>query len=172
MAQTQCVIVYSPNLNIRRSVIIPSDDSQVAHHATNLVKGEAALIGTLADYNSIGPDAMLAAHTAQQPSSDRCIIVSPNALGTILGAVRADPAIDTHPAGTLVLHPTALVGGTYKNAVYVAPVAVSAPLLTAAQKSAGQAELLTIQGQVSAAEFTAMQALMAAVPTQSAQIVL
>jgi hypothetical protein len=38
-------------------VIVPDDDSQVSIHTSNLAPGEAALVGLLSDYQSIGPDA-------------------------------------------------------------------------------------------------------------------
>lgn len=92
MAQTKVVIIYSPNQNRRRTVVKPDDDSQIDLHLNNIIKGEAAFVGTLADYETIGPDAMLEAYTGKTPSSDRCIVVHNN---TVIAVVCADPLIDT-----------------------------------------------------------------------------
>lgn len=125
MAQTKVVIIYSPNQNVRRTVIIPDDDSQIPIHTANIVKGEAVLVGSLSDYQTIGPDAMLVAHTGQQASNDRCAVVGN--LGNIIAVVRGDPLIDTHPLGTLIAHSTAITGGTLINGIYTAPISVSVP---------------------------------------------
>ena len=95
MAQTQIVIIYSPNQNQRRTVIIPDDDSQIPIHTANIINGEAVLVGSLVDYQNIGPDAMLAAYIGQQPTSDRCILIDNT--NTVVAVVRADPAIDYQP---------------------------------------------------------------------------
>lgn len=99
MARTQVVIVYSPGQGRVRTVVIPDDDSQVVVHTRNLMPGEAVLVGTLADYQKYGPDAMLARFLGRQPTTDRCAVV--NSAGFVVGIVRADPAIDWHPAGRL-----------------------------------------------------------------------
>lgn len=121
MAQTQVVIIYSPNQNKRRTVIIPDDDSQIPIHTANIVKGEAVMVGSLSDYQTIGPDAMLVAHTGQQPSSDRCIVHDGL---TVKACVLGDPLIDTHPLGTLAIDTTgqASVGLSVVNGVAVIPV--------------------------------------------------
>lgn len=105
--KTKVIIVYSPNLAKRRRVIIPDDDSEISVHQTNVSPGEAVHIGKITDYELIGPDAMLANHLGVQSSSDRCVIVNN---GIVIGGCCADPAIDTHPEGDLVLHPTAVIG--------------------------------------------------------------
>ena len=139
MPQTQIVIVYSPNQNKRRAVITPDDDSQVPIHTANIVKGEAVLVGSLSDYQQIGPDAMLAAFTGQQPTSDRCIVISPDAVNpTVVAVCLADPLIDTHPLGQLAVDTTgqAYVGLPVVGGVAQVPVA---PPPTAQQIAAAQA---------------------------------
>lgn len=120
MAQTQIVIVYSPNQNKRRSVIIPDDDSQIPIHIANLLKGEAFMVGLLSDYQAIGPDALLALHTGKSPASDRCIVH--NGL-MVQAVVLGDPLIDTHPLGTMALDTTdkAAIGLSVVNGVAVIP---------------------------------------------------
>lgn len=121
MAATKVVIIYSPNQNLRRTVIIPSDDSEVRVHAANIHPGEAVLVGTLADYQKIGPDAMVLAATGIAPTSDRCAVVDHT--GKVAAVVKGDPLIDSHPLGTLVAHPMAITGGRLINGIYAAPVA-------------------------------------------------
>lgn len=120
MPATKVIIIYSPNQNRRRTVIIPDDDSQIPIHTANIVKGEAVLVGDISDYRSIGPDAMLVAHTGKQPSSDRCIVHSN---GKVVACVLGDPLIDTHPAGALTIDNTgkATVGLSVDNGVAVIP---------------------------------------------------
>lgn len=122
MAQTQVIIIYSPNQNVRRRVIIPDDDNQISIHSDNIAKGEAVLIGNIQDYQMVGPDAMLAAHTGQQAATDRCIVISPNAINpTVAAVVRGDPLIDVHPLGRLAIDITgqAAVGMSVVNGVAV-----------------------------------------------------
>ena len=99
MASTQYIIVYSPNQNVRRRVVQPDDDSQIAHHLATNLPGEAYLLVSIADYNSQGPDALLLAHTGKSPASDHCMVIND---GACLGHCKADPLIDTHPDGQLV----------------------------------------------------------------------
>ena len=99
--QTKVVIVYSIAQGQRRTAIIPDDDSQVSIHTQNVVAGEGVLVGSLSDYRTIGPDAMLERHLGRKPSTDRCAIV--NKAGIVVGIIRADPAIDSHLLGQLRL---------------------------------------------------------------------
>lgn len=123
MPQTKVIIIYSPNQNRRRRVIIPSDDSQTDLHAQNIAKGESVLIGTIADYRNIGSDAMLKAHTGQGPAPDKCIVVGKGVNPTILAVFCGDPLIDTHPLGTVVSDVTgkATVGLSFVNGIAVLP---------------------------------------------------
>jgi hypothetical protein len=125
VAQTQVVIVYSVALGRRRTVIIPDDDSEVPIHLANILPGEAAFAGSLAQYHGIGPDAMVFAKTGHAPLSDRCIVVAPNAVPQSVAAViRADPAIDSHPLGNIIIDVTgqAVPGLLVVNGVAVLPV--------------------------------------------------
>ena len=126
MAQTKVVIVYSPNQNLRRAVIKPDDDSQIPIHTANIAKGEAVLVGSLSDYQTIGPDAMLAAHTGKQPTSDRCIV---HGNGQVMAVVRGDPLIDTHPLGTVALDTTgqAYAGLPVVGGIAIIPAPAPAP---------------------------------------------
>lgn len=121
MAQTKVVIVYSPNQNKRRTVIIPDDDSHISIHTANIVKGEAVMVGNLSDYQFIGPDALLANFIGQQPTSDRCIVY---ANGQVQAVVLGDPSIDKHPLGTLAIDTTgqAYVGLPVINGLAQIPV--------------------------------------------------
>ena len=121
MAQTQVIIIYSLNQNKRRTVVIPDDDSHIPVHTANIQPGEAVLLGSLAEYKAIGPDAMLVNHTGKQPSNDRCVI---HANGKINAVVSADPLIDTHPLGQIIHDTTgvARVGYTVTNGVINIPI--------------------------------------------------
>lgn len=110
MTKTKVVIVYSPGQGLRRTTIIPDDDSQVPIHTANLAHGEAVMVGLLSDYRRIGPDAMLVRYLGRKPTTDRCAVI--NAAGYVVAVIRADPAIDRHPAGRLHRDPkgVAVVG--------------------------------------------------------------
>jgi hypothetical protein len=96
VAATKVVIVYSPNQGMRRTVIIPSDDSQVPIHTANLQPGEAVMVGSLSDYRwNYGPDKMLARYLGRQPTTDRCAVV--NSAGYVVGLLKMDPALDRPP---------------------------------------------------------------------------
>ena len=103
MPQSQVVVIYSVSLSSVRRIVHPEDDSQVQGHLFGLQAGEAALVGSLSDYRTIGPYAMLARYLGRPPVNDRCAIV--NAAGIVLGHLRADPTIDRHPLGTLYHDP-------------------------------------------------------------------
>jgi hypothetical protein len=116
MAQSQVVIVYSPGQALRRTVVIPDDDSQVPIHTQNLQPGEAAVVVSLGLYRLVGPDAALASVLGRTAISDRCALA--DATGKVIGLIRADPAIDRrHPLGTLYHDPgaKAKVGGGVHN---------------------------------------------------------
>ncbi len=99
MSQTQIVIIYSPNHGRRRTVILPDDDSQVPVHTTNLAPGEQVMVGSLSDYLTIGPDAMLQRYLGKPPVNDRCALV--NAAGVVVAHLCADPLIDRVDGHTL-----------------------------------------------------------------------
>lgn len=100
MPASQVLIGYSPTLGARRTVVVPDTDAQVPGLAAWLKgTGEAVLLAPYGDYLLYGPDALLARYLGRQPQSDRCAVVS--AAGVVVALVHADPALDTHPAGTL-----------------------------------------------------------------------
>lgn len=125
MPQTKVIIVYSPSQNKRRTVIIPDDDSQVNIHATNIAKGEAVFIGSLLDYQTIGPDAMLIAHTNQQASSDRYAII--DGVGNVVLMALLDPLIDIIPQGYIAIQDSQkqlMVGATFVNGIVTLPTPI------------------------------------------------
>jgi hypothetical protein len=95
MSKTQIIIVYSPTQALRRTVIIPDDDSQVSMHTKNIQPGECVVVGLLSDYRLYGPDAMLSRYLNRQATTDRCAVIDHT--GTVVGIVNADPAIDRLP---------------------------------------------------------------------------
>ena len=98
MPQTLVVIAYSPGQGLRRVVVLPDDDSQVPVHTRNLAPGEQVMVGSLSDYRTMGPDAMLARYLGRKKTSDRCAVV---AAGVVVGLVAMDPAIDRVAGGHL-----------------------------------------------------------------------
>ena len=119
---SKVVIVYSPGQALRRTVIIPDDDSQVPIHVANVVPGEAVVVVSLGLYRLIGPDACLEQVLGRKKQSDRCAVV--DGRGVVIGLMPMDPAIDRHhPLGTLYADPEgkAVVGTGYHHQAYSAP---------------------------------------------------
>lgn len=114
MSKSLVVISYSPSLLSRREVVVPDatdppnwDQNNLPGHVARLrALGEGVLIGTLADYHSIGPDAMLARQFSLPAVSDRCLVV--NGFGTVIAVQRADPKMDQHKLGRMVHDPQGL----------------------------------------------------------------
>jgi hypothetical protein len=108
MSKTQVVIVYSPNTGCRRRTIVPIasdpddwDSVRVPLHAANLQPGEAVMIGTLSDYHTMGPDAMLARYLGRPAQNERCAVIH-HATGVVIGLIQADPKLFQHPDGHLL----------------------------------------------------------------------
>lgn len=99
MAQTQAVIVYSVSQGVRRRLVLPNDDAQIAMHAANVAPGEAALVVRLSDLRAVGPDALLVRLLGHKTTTDRCAVI--NAAGVVVAVIHADPSIDHDPRGRL-----------------------------------------------------------------------
>lgn len=107
MAQTKVVIICSPNQRCHRAVIIPSDDSQIAKHTSNVLPGEVVLVALLSDYRLVGADVLVSRLFSLPPSNNRCVVV--NSFGIVTSAVSIDPKIDKgDPTGMVYRDPLGL----------------------------------------------------------------
>lgn len=119
MAATKVGIVYGASSGILRRWIVPDDDSEL-ESAHPLAPGEAMLIVDRSAARSREDiDVALAAKIGRPPPSARCVVV--NAAGEVVGAIMADPAIDSVPDHTLILSDLADVGWRVIAGVLTAP---------------------------------------------------
>jgi hypothetical protein len=107
MPLTQYLVHYATESRIVRRVIAADDDSLLLAHRP--LRGESAL------FVQIGQSVLDAIEkaTGVRPPSPRCAVV--NAQGAVIGCVNADPALDTIPGATLVLHDFAIPGDQFVN---------------------------------------------------------
>ena len=104
---TQLAVFYATGSKILRRKVIPDNDAQLARHRPG--PGESRLLLPLDQpYDDMACRAAVAAATGVIPPSGRCCIV--DADGYVIATCNADPALDTHPLGRLVMHDTAAPG--------------------------------------------------------------
>lgn len=118
-------IVVSSGSKIVRRVVVPDvSEDEINNHP--LAVGEQMVVadnpGT-GDPTAIGN--LVQQATGVTPPSSRCaVVVKANAVsGNVVGAIHADPAIDTIHGATLMLHPTAVAGWTWSAAQGLQPPA-------------------------------------------------
>jgi len=98
-AATQLAVFYATGSKILRRKVIPDSDAQLVLHQPG--QGESRLLLPLAQpHDDASCRAAIAAATGVAPPSGRCCIV--DGAGNVTGVCNADPALDTHPAGSLV----------------------------------------------------------------------
>jgi hypothetical protein len=98
-AATQLAVLYATGSKILRRKVIPYNDAQLALHQPG--PGESRLLLPLTQpHDDASCRAAIAAATGVMPPSGRCCIV--DGAGNVTGVCHADPALDTHPAGSLV----------------------------------------------------------------------
>ena len=100
---TQLAVFYATGSKILRRKVIPDNDAQLARHRPG--PGESRLLLPL---DQPYDDMACRAATGVIPPSGRCCIV--DADGYVIATCNADPALDTHPLGRLVMHDTAAPG--------------------------------------------------------------
>jgi hypothetical protein len=101
---TQLAVFYATCSKILRRKVIPDNDGQLAVHQP--APGESRLLMPLDQrYDDAACRAAIAAATGVAPPSGRCVVVDDR--GVVIGICNADPAIDVHPLGRLVVHETA-----------------------------------------------------------------
>lgn len=96
-------------------MVLPDSDAELPLPTR---PGEAYIEQSLVDYRLLGPDAAVQAATGGAPLSDRCAIISPTT-HTVLSHCQADPNIDTHPLGSLVLSAISIEGDIYSNGNFI-----------------------------------------------------
>ena len=105
MARTQCVVIYSTAQCKARRVFTPDDDSQIPNIVASTVPGEAVIVTFIATLNSFSNiDAFLQNTLGKSAKSDRCMVKGMD--GTVVGLCLADPTIDKHPHGPLMVDQT------------------------------------------------------------------
>lgn len=120
-------IVISKQSKMLRRLIIPDSGSDFSHHP--LAPGEQLLIadnpGALLTPDVIS--SIVQRQTGTVPPSARCaVVVKANAVsGNVVNVIQADPAIDSVPGSTLMLHATAATGWTWSSALGLQPPAVA-----------------------------------------------
>ncbi|MBV8133691.1 MAG: hypothetical protein JO282_14440 [Alphaproteobacteria bacterium] len=104
---TQLAVFYATGSKILRRKVIPDNDAQLVLHQPGL--GESRLLLPLdRPYDDAACCAAIAAATGAYPPSSRCAVVGED--GGVVTTCHADPDLDVHPMGKLVLHPTAEPG--------------------------------------------------------------
>ena len=118
---TQLAVFYATGSKILRRKIIPDNDAQLALHQPG--PGESRLLMPLdRPYGDKECRAAIAAATGVAPPSGRCCVVDD--AGKVTGVWDADPALDTHPAGSLVASDIAGPGDRFVAGPCVRPYAV------------------------------------------------
>jgi hypothetical protein len=105
MSKTLVVLGYSPNTRTRMTAVVPLpsdpadwDQVNVPLHVAHIQsKGQVALVGTLADYQAIGPDRMINRLFSLPPISHNCALV--DGRGKVIGLLGADPFAQQHWLG-------------------------------------------------------------------------
>jgi len=118
---TQLAVFYATGSKILRRKIIPDSDAQLALHQPG--PAESRLLMPLdRPYGDEECRAAIAATTGVVPPSGRCCVV--DAAGKVTGVCNADPALDTHPAGSLVASDIAGPGDSFVAGRFVRPYAL------------------------------------------------
>ena len=118
---TLLAVFYATGSKILRRKIIPDSDEQLALHQPG--PDESRLLMPLdRPYGDEECRAAIAAATGVAPPSGRCCVV--DAAGKVTAVCNADPALDTHPAGSLVASEIAGPGDSFVAGRFVRPYAV------------------------------------------------
>lgn len=118
---TQLAVFYATGSKILRRKVIPDNDAQLALHQSE--PGESRLLMPLDRlYDDAACRAAIAAATGVTPPSGRCCVV--DSTGKVTGVCNADPALDTHPAGSLIASDIAGPGDSHVAGRFVRHYAV------------------------------------------------
>jgi hypothetical protein len=114
---TQLAVFYAAGSKILRRKIISDSDAQLALHQPG--PGESRLLMPL---DRPYGDKECSEATGVAPPPGRCCVV--DAAGKMTGVCNADPALDTHPTGSLVASDIAGPGDSLVAGRFVRPYAV------------------------------------------------
>lgn len=107
MAATKLIVIYASRSGILRRKIIPDDDAQLDLHQPG--PGESRLLLPLdRRHDDAACRAAVEEATGVTPPSGRCAVLDDN--GQVVAICHADPALDAHPSGRLMLHDSAALG--------------------------------------------------------------
>ncbi len=122
-------IIYATQSKILRRIVVPSDNSSLNFLATMVGPGESIVARPTGHGDGHAQwAAAVQSVTGVMPPSAACAVV--DATNTVILIVMADPALDTHPQGTLIwcYAPGIGIGATYDSTtgLFTAP-AISRP---------------------------------------------
>ena len=120
---TQLAVFYATQSKILRRIVIPDNDAQLKLLA--VAPGESVLWMQLdRPHDKASCRAAVAAATGVVPPSGRCCVVDER--GVVIAVCNADPALDAHPQGWLVVNEHANPGDRYAGGVFLRESRVAA----------------------------------------------
>lgn len=124
MALTQCAVFYATASKHLRFKVLPDDDADLTRLQAP-VGHSVLLTATVATPRGQGcPDdatcrQLIAMHTGTAVlagNADRCCVI--DGTNTVIGVIKADPALDTVPGHILILHGLADIGDTWTGTAF------------------------------------------------------
>lgn len=118
---SQVGIVYGCDSGLLRRTVVPGPNERPL---VSLAPGECALTldrAALGDLSEKAGSAAIIAATGKTPTTNRSVLIDK---GVVVGAIKADPAIDNIPDVQLVLHDEASVGDKYDGVTFTRTYAV------------------------------------------------
>ena len=128
MTATMIGIVYTAANKVHRGFIVPDNDAELdnpwhVHLGEKLIKVSLASVTFPITLQFLKNQIALAEQVVPSAvPSGRCVVV--DAQGNVAAVAMADPALDTHPAGTLMAHNSATFGWNWNGASWTKPYAV------------------------------------------------
>jgi hypothetical protein len=99
MPSTKFAIVYATESKMIRRIVVPDDDAELVAGSW-ASSGESVLIVPDGPHDLFTCMALVKEATGVHPADPHCAVVGDS--GHVIGFVRADPALDTHPRGKIV----------------------------------------------------------------------
>jgi hypothetical protein len=113
---TRFAVFYATDSKILRRKVIPDSDAEL--EGLQPLPGESMLLLSLVlPHDDASCRAAIASATGVSPPSGRCCII--NESGDVIAVCNADPALDTHAAGTIVASENAGPGDRYINGAFL-----------------------------------------------------
>lgn len=111
MPATTFGIVYATGSKMVRRIILPDDDTELLN-GNHVGPGETMLVSPSGSHDLATCQALVKQATGVAPPDAACAVLDKN--NAVVAVIMADPAIDTHPAGTVVkAYGGVCVGCTY-----------------------------------------------------------